>query len=312
MLLHRAPGTRTLSKPDWRARIQALQQGEWLTLLTSSARHSSPSPTAPVPPTAQNPTAAPSDRRRRERARHLVHTGELSAARQALTAGPLAPGTLSTLARLRDPDRRPATAYCTENTHPPATPAAPPLHLATDKLVTALRKTRKGAAAGPSGLTPDTLRIVLDDEETTARFAEVCNLLATASVPPQIVPAIGLGRMVALQKPQGGVRGLVVGDLLRRVVSRTLAQTFSTLPHSMQPFPVRFVHQGRHRSSCPFCISNHRATPNQNHPIHRRHRSIRQHLESQHAKWLGSRPGSPRVPSFCPNVVRPAFGIRLA
>ena len=117
MLLHRAPGTRTLSKPDWRARIQAFQQGEWLTLLTSSARHSSPSRTAPVPPTAQNPTAAPSDRRRRERARHLVHTGELSAARQALTAGPLAPGTSSTLARLRDPDRRPATAYCTDNTH---------------------------------------------------------------------------------------------------------------------------------------------------------------------------------------------------
>ena len=36
--------------------------------------------------------------------------------------------------------------------------------------------------------------------------------------------AVRLRRMTALQKPDGGVRGIVTGDVLRRVVSRTIAQ----------------------------------------------------------------------------------------
>ena len=35
---------------------------------------------------------------------------------------------------------------------------------------------------------------------------------------------VRLGRMTALQKPDGGVRGIVVGDVLRRLVERTIAQ----------------------------------------------------------------------------------------
>ena len=41
------------------------------------------------------------------------------------------------------------------------------------------------------------------------------------------VRALSLGRLVALQKPSGGVRGLVVGDFLRRLVARTIAQLFA-------------------------------------------------------------------------------------
>ena len=41
-----------------------------------------------------------------------------------------------------------------------------------------------------------------------------------------------MGRMVALQKPNGGVRGLVIGDVLRRVVSQCLAQMFATNIHA--------------------------------------------------------------------------------
>ena len=39
--------------------------------------------------------------------------------------------------------------------------------------------------------------------------------------------AIRFGRMTALSKPDGGVRGIVVGDFLRRLVARTLAQQYS-------------------------------------------------------------------------------------
>ena len=42
-----------------------------------------------------------------------------------------------------------------------------------------------------------------------------------------IVDVIRLGRITALQKPSGGVRGIVVGDVLRRLVARTIAQQMS-------------------------------------------------------------------------------------
>ena len=43
--------------------------------------------------------------------------------------------------------------------------------------------------------------------------------------------ALGLGRLVAIQKPNGRVRGLVIGDLLRRLVARSLAQQLSQHIH---------------------------------------------------------------------------------
>jgi hypothetical protein len=104
MLLHRPTGVRTLPKPEWHARITAFQAGEWLALL----RAAQDSTTSNSTPTEQAPTAQQQARR----ARQLVHQGELSAARQALTAGPLAPHTEATLQELRDPARRPAPPTC--------------------------------------------------------------------------------------------------------------------------------------------------------------------------------------------------------
>ena len=129
----------------------------------------------------------PDREQRTRRARQLVHQGELSAARQALTAGPLAPSTDATLQELRDPAR------------PPPHPHQEfPQHL----LLTNLRKARKGAAPGPSGFTAEILRLVLDDEVTSQHFVAVATRLAKADIPHQVSQAIGLGRVVALQKPR--------------------------------------------------------------------------------------------------------------
>lgn len=105
MLLHRPQGTRTIPKPEWRERIAAFQQGNWPELL--AAAHAC----APQDTHADGRTATTNNERRLERARHLVHQGELSAARQALTAVGLAPGTETTLAQLQDPQRRPQQPY---------------------------------------------------------------------------------------------------------------------------------------------------------------------------------------------------------
>ena len=58
-----------------------------------------------------------------------------------------------------------------------------------------------------------------------------------ARLAEEIMSAIRCGRMIALQKPDGGVRGIVVGDVFRRAVARTIAQQYvakvevATTPH---------------------------------------------------------------------------------
>ena len=90
-----------------------------------------------------------------------------------------------------------------------------------------IRKSRRGAAAGPSGLTGEHLRVILDSEADCVAFCEFARVLAIGEVPPEVMKAIRLGRMTALNKPDAGVRGVVVQDFLRRLVTRKLAQQFS-------------------------------------------------------------------------------------
>ena len=164
--------------------------------------------------------------RRAERAAALAHLGELSAAAKALTALPLAPTNQDTLRQLRDPVWRPPE---------PQIPINPELglgrlgaiELSSVRLIANVWRSRKGAAPGPSGCTGERLRVLLDDEHCAELLLGAARKLAIAQVPGAILPALRLGRMVALSKP-GDVRALVMGDAFRRLVARTLAQQLST------------------------------------------------------------------------------------
>ena len=136
----------------------------------------------------------------------------------------MAPHTEATLQELRDPARRPAQPYQPIPEHVLQFQPASPTNLPAATLLANVRRARKGAAPGPSGLTAETLRLILDEESITNNFVAVATRLAQANIPPAISAALGLGRLVALSKPNGRVRGIVVGDLLRRVVARSLAQ----------------------------------------------------------------------------------------
>ena len=76
-------------------------------------------------------------------------------------------------------------------------------------------------------MTSDHLFPMLENEGDSQRLVEVASALAMARVPEEIIEAIRLGRLTALSKPDGGVRGIVVGDILRRMVARTLAKQIS-------------------------------------------------------------------------------------
>ena len=55
-------------------------------------------------------------------------------------------------------------------------------------------------------------------------MCKLAGRFAQGQVPDNIVAAVRLGRITALVKPAGGVRGIVVGDVFRRLVARTVAQ----------------------------------------------------------------------------------------
>ena len=57
----------------------------------------------------------------------------------------------------------------------------------------------------------------------TQKFCRVCERFARADIHDEVLQVMRVGRMTALQKPTGGVRGIVVG-FVRRLVARTLAQ----------------------------------------------------------------------------------------
>ena len=174
---------------------------------------------------------------RAARALALVQMGELSAGRQALEGAELAPGTQQTLESLRDPNRRPPRTVDALPVRIMEHEPAERFQLDEHKFATNLRKSRRGAAAGPSGMTTDHLRPVLDNPRDSHLFFQLGEQLAQGHPPQRVNDTIRLGRMTALQKPNGGVRGIVAGDIVRRLVVRTMAQQLSpavesaTAPH---------------------------------------------------------------------------------
>ena len=169
--------------------------------------------------------------------------GELSAARHALEGDPISPENQQTLRTLQDPNRLPAIL---RSPLPPAILNQLPeveFDLSQEGLLTNLRFSRRGAAGGPSGMTADHIRTILNSERHSNSFWRMCQEFARGRLLEEILRAVITGRMTALQKPQSGIRGIVVGDFVRRLVARTLAQQFC--------FSVE-----RHTSPYQFALSN--------------------------------------------------------
>ena len=160
--------------------------------------------------------------------RRLWCLGEISGAHHALEGSPVAPGTEETLNALRDVDRRPRLPRDPIPDEIRAVASANPLESDKDEFLHNLRTPRRGAAGGPSGMRNEHLRPLLDNAEDCTKFFEISQAFTQAKLPEEIVSALRVGQMTALQKPNGGIRGIVVGDVIRRLVAKTLAKQFMT------------------------------------------------------------------------------------
>ena len=71
-------------------------------------------------------------------------------------------------------------------------------------------------------MTVEHLHSLLYHSRDSQLFFQAAEMLARAQVPPAIKDAIRLGRFSSLRKTDGCVRGIVAGDIVRRLVARTM------------------------------------------------------------------------------------------
>ena len=237
MLLTRAAQQGSQGRAELLERAAAFQRGEW-TQLIRAAQPSHRAPARQPPP----PDAATS--RKRNQACAKVRQGELSRARQVLTAAELAPGTDATWQALTDPARRPPQPLEPLPAELLAFQPDQQVRLAAGAVATTLREAKRGGAAGLSGMRAEHLKILLQDAEAIELLADAATQLARAHVPQEIQQALAMARMTALRKPDGGVRGIATGDAFRRLVARTLAKQWADVFDNATR-PYQFALQAR-------------------------------------------------------------------
>ena len=167
LLLHRPARGGHVPKSRLHERFADFAAGRWGELLEE------------IPHCADQAASATRRRRRRregddvqrraDRAQALVQLGELSAGRHTLEGASIAPGSQATLDALRDSRRRPPVPR-EPLSEDPCERRGPQFQLDHDLFAKNIRVARRGAATGPSGMTADHLRLLLDSVADTSRF----------------------------------------------------------------------------------------------------------------------------------------------
>ena len=198
LLLFRPLRGGLVSKRQLHERMALFNAGDWAQLLLESNSIAEAGTQAAVQKRRQHVQDDIS--RRAARAERLALLGELSAGRQALEGATIAHGNLSTLRAPTNPIRRPAAPR--EPLHEDLTRYVPEheFQLYPDVFFANVRSARRGTAAGPSGMTADHVRPLLESERDSEVLAELGASLARGEGPQVVWEAIRMGQMTALRK----------------------------------------------------------------------------------------------------------------
>ena len=107
----------------------------------------------------------------------------------------------------------------------PPTPNPPRGHFdfSASEIENALKSFSIGSSAGPSGLRPCHLLEMAGREEGSRlleALASFCSALANNSFSSDRMKLLTTARLVAVAKPNGGVRPIAVGETLRRLAAK--------------------------------------------------------------------------------------------
>ena len=111
---------------------------------------------------------------------------------------------------------------------PPSNPLVPPITFSESMVHRAILSFPAGSTGGTDGLTPQHLKDLISAEGSSspllAAITSLVNLIASGNIPGEIRPTLFGGRLVALEKKDGGVRPIVIGLVLRRLASKLVAR----------------------------------------------------------------------------------------
>ena len=217
MLLRRPLGRGRIGKSELTRRFDSFGAGRWDELLKEAEAESSHSGTARVP---RETTAE----QNAKMACQKIRLGEVSRLKQCLTGAALAPGTAETFQNLQN--KRPQEVV--RPLSPEVLEFMPdrPVRLDRTLFLESLKSASQLSSPGPGGCTYEHLKVLLDETDTAELMFAACSRLAQAKVPDQVATALMGARLVAVAKPDGGVRGIATGCTFRRLVARTLAKQF--------------------------------------------------------------------------------------
>ena len=186
--------------------------------------------------------------------------GQVSRARQELVGAALAPKNLETRLSCKTEDHRSRSARfqfevlaCNPT----------PVNLDGAMFTKCLASAPSGSVPGPGGCTYEMLKLCLDDAETSHLLFRAVEDLARAQAPDCITRAFMGATMTALQKPDGGVRGIATGTSFRRLVAKTLVRQFGKVVEAVCA-PYQFALSTRAGTDCR---SRHQG-------VHRRRSSV--------------------------------------
>ena len=210
---------------NWRSGSRSSAQVQWAELIEASASLS----TRGLKPQPQyegegetQATVFPSERTERWSWSRWASCPE--GGRVALEGAQIKPGDDATYQALTDATRRPPVPRAPLSQSIVEAHPEEEFKLDEDWFVQHVRCARRGAAAGPAGMLADHLQPMLDTARDTSLLFQFASVLACGHALPTVVEAIKMVRITALKKPTGGVHGIIVGDVFRRLVARTMAK----------------------------------------------------------------------------------------
>ena len=100
-----------------------------------------------------------------------------------------------------------------------------------------MRRAANGAAAGPSGLTGEMIRVLSRDDICSEAIAIIVEHICNGTLDARLKPYLLASRLVPLGKPTGGVRPIAVGQVLYKLAAsyaRSLSK--NAIPDLLEPF----------------------------------------------------------------------------
>ena len=112
---------------------------------------------------------------------------------------------------------------------PPPVNSSEPISVSTTTIEESIRAFKPGSASGPDKLSPQHIKELMSRQAGAAgsrllqALTTMENVILSGDIPSQVCPSFFGANLIALRKPDGGVRPIAIGNTLRRMVAKAVS-----------------------------------------------------------------------------------------